>query len=643
MHIASMLLIILSAGLFSQWLAWRIQLPAIVILITSGLLLGPVSGIIELGIPQTELTELIGLGVAIILFEGGMDLKLGEIRRVGHGVGRLTILGPPFAWVFGALAAHYIAGLSWPVAWVLGAILVVTGPTVILPLLRQARLNKESAALLKWEGIVNDPTGVLLAVLTFQYFTYAGSGWQQTLSGLGLAILAAAIFGGLGGWITGWLYQRGSVPAHLKPPALMVHVLAAYWVSNLVQHEAGLLTVTVMGLVIGNMKLVERESLRHFKENLTILLLAVLFIIIPSQLKVSQLEVLNAAKVPPFIIEDETREELYSDESNDYRRIKIQIWYPAESVEGYELAPWLDDGVEIARGLSKDMGFPFFVLDHTADIMSNAYINAPINNDLERYPVVIISHGWRGFRNIHTDFAEELASNGYIVVGIDHTYGSVATVFDDDDVVHVALEALPQRETTPDFLDYANQLVYTYAGDITTTINYLEVLNDLDVSSRFNGKLDLTTIGLVGHSTGGGAGVAVALDDERIDAVVGLDSWVEPINETNINQGLEIPALFLRSESWEVGFNNTSLLALIDQSSYDPLLYQIDGTTHFDFAMVYMYSPLTKYIGFSGEIDSEYLNVIMKTMILDFFAGTLGNPLSNDFDTDEWEEVKQIR
>ncbi|MCW8906731.1 MAG: sodium:proton antiporter [Sedimenticola sp.] len=295
------MIIILCAGLASQWLAWQIRLPAIVVLIASGLLLGPVSGIIELGLSQTELTELIGLGVAIILFEGGMDLKLGEIRRVGHGVGRLTILGPPLAWLFGALAAHYIVGLSWPVAWVLGAILVVTGPTVILPLLRQARLNKESASLLKWEGIVNDPLGVLLAVLTFQYFTNAGSGWQQTVAGLGMAILAAFVLGGLGGWITGWLYRRGSLPAHLKPPALMVLVLAAYWVSNLVQHEAGLLTVTVMGLVIGNMKLVERQSLRHFKENLTIVLLAVLFIVIPSQLKVEQLELLDW-RVAAFVL-----------------------------------------------------------------------------------------------------------------------------------------------------------------------------------------------------------------------------------------------------------------------------------------------------------------------------------------------------
>lgn len=293
MHAATLLLIVLCAGLASQWLAAQIRLPAIVVLIAVGLLLGPVSGVVQLNIEREQLSELIGLGVAIILFEGGMDLKLGEFRRVGHGVGRLTVLGPPLAWLFGSLAAHYIGGLSWPVAIVLGAILVVTGPTVILPLLRQARLNKESAALLKWEGIVNDPVGVLLAVLTFQYFTLSGGGWVSTLKALGAAIAVALVLGGLGGWLIGWLYRRGGAPEHLKAPILMVLVLAAYWASNQVQHEAGLLTVTVMGMVIGNMDLAERESLQRFKENLTVVLLSVLFIVIPSQLEPDQLKLID--------------------------------------------------------------------------------------------------------------------------------------------------------------------------------------------------------------------------------------------------------------------------------------------------------------------------------------------------------------
>lgn len=293
MYIATFVLIVLSAGLASQWLAWRLRLPGIVVLIGAGLLLGPVSGVIDLSVSQIEFTKLIGLGVAIILFEGGMNLKFGEFRRVGRGVSRLTLLGPPIAWLLGAVFAHYILELSWPVATVLGAILVVTGPTVITPLLRQARLNKESASLLKWEGIVNDPVGVLFAVLTFQYFTLADSSWVGIVTGLGKALLSAGIIGGAGGWLTGWLYKRGSVPEHLKAPMLMVLVLIAYWWSNLIQHEAGLLTVTVMGLVIGNMDLVEREPLRDFKENLTIVLLSVLFVVIPSQLKFSQLELIN--------------------------------------------------------------------------------------------------------------------------------------------------------------------------------------------------------------------------------------------------------------------------------------------------------------------------------------------------------------
>jgi CPA1 family monovalent cation:H+ antiporter len=284
MHAATLLLSILAAGLASQWIAWRFSLPAIVVLITAGLILGPATGLISLALPPEEMAELIGFGVAIILFEGGMDLKLGEFRRVGRGIGRLTLLGPPLAWLFGSLAAHHIAGLSWPVSFVLGAILVVTGPTVILPLLRQVRLNKESASLLKWEGIVNDPIGVLLAVLTFQYFTIAGSGLANTVIGLGAAIGAAVLLGGLGGWVIGWVFQRGLVPEHLKSPILLVLVLLVFWSSNLVQHEAGLLSVTVMGLVVGNMKLVEREDLVRFKENLTVILLSVLFIVIPSKL-----------------------------------------------------------------------------------------------------------------------------------------------------------------------------------------------------------------------------------------------------------------------------------------------------------------------------------------------------------------------
>src|SRR5690625_968156 len=297
MHIATLLLIIVTAGLASQWIAWLLRVPAIVILITTGLVLGPITGVIDLSLPTGHVNELIGLGVAIILFEGGMDLKLGELRRAGHGILRMVTLGPLFAWVLGTLAAFYIAGLPWAVAVVMGAILVVTGPTVIQPLLRQARLNKESASLLKWESIVNDPIGVLLAVLALQYFTTSAEGWTATLPGLAKAVGIAGLLGGLGGWLTGWFYRRGAVPAHLKPPILTVLVLAGFWISNLVLDQAGLLTVVIMGLVLGNMQLVEREPLRHFKENLSVVLVSVRFIVVPAQLYVAHLQAMGLPAV----------------------------------------------------------------------------------------------------------------------------------------------------------------------------------------------------------------------------------------------------------------------------------------------------------------------------------------------------------
>jgi len=294
MHAATIVLMILAAGLASQWVAWLLRLPGIVILIATGLVLGPITGLLELQTPSEQLTEMIGLGVAIILFEGGMDLKLRELNKAGRGVGRLVFLGVPITWALTAAAAHWIVGLSWPVSLVLGAILVVTGPTVIQPILRFARLNDESASLLKWEGIANDPIGVLLAVLTFQYFTVAGDGLTDTLIALGGAIAVAVVLGGGGGWLISKLYRRGGVPEHLKPPVLMVLVLVVYTLSNQVQHEAGLLSVTVMGVVLGNVRMSGREDLQRFKENLTIVLVSVLFIVITARLDFDQLLLLNA-------------------------------------------------------------------------------------------------------------------------------------------------------------------------------------------------------------------------------------------------------------------------------------------------------------------------------------------------------------
>ncbi|AUD65800.1 hypothetical protein BK011_08920 [Tenericutes bacterium MZ-XQ] len=337
-------------------------------------------------------------------------------------------------------------------------------------------------------------------------------------------------------------------------------------------------------------------------------------------------------------VEDMSREERYRS-GIGYREFTYQMWYPVDDVGDADIMPWLSGGKNIARGLAKSVGLPSFILDQTQYIDSNAYQIKAISDVQDQYPVVLISHGWGGFMNLHTDLAEELASRGYIVISIDHTYGSVATNIYGR-FIYQNKDALPPRDDNDNFLDDANQLVYTYAGDVSFMLDYIEILNN-DAESFLNNKLDLDHIGLIGHSTGGGADVAVALNDVRVGAVIGLDAWVEPIVASEIEKGLSMPSIFLRSESWEEGPNNIDLYDLIENSS-DASLYQIDGTTHGDFTMAYILSPLMSTIGYTGSLETTYLVDMQKEIINYFFDLHLKNDLDASLDFTTWEEIKKI-
>ncbi len=329
-----------------------------------------------------------------------------------------------------------------------------------------------------------------------------------------------------------------------------------------------------------------------------------------------------------YDVVDESRIEKYDDSGNK-RKIRTQVWYPIDSNEGLKKAKWLIDGKQTARGISKDSKLPFFLLDKMSRVKSNSYLDGVLSDKKDKYPVVIISHGWAGVRNLHQDFAEELASNGYIVFAVDHTYGATVTVFEDGKVANINYDALPSGD--PSFLDKANVLVNTFAKDVSRIIDFSGELNMGD--PMFKSKIDESKIGLVGHSTGGGGDVRLALEDDRVKAVIGLDAWVEPIKEQKISKGLNVPFLFLRSKEWEVGPNNKNLEILVNNSLINPLVYQIDATSHYDFAMIYMMSPFVKAFGFSGDIDSYDLNYVLEESILSFFdkifAGENPNVLSD--------------
>lgn len=295
-HLIHVLVLIVALGITAQWMAWRLNLPAIVLLLIAGLVAGPGLGWIE---PSADLGDLlpavIKLGVAIILFDGGLNLKLHELKQAASGVKRLVFLGAPLAWVLGSSLAHYVGELSWPVSLLFGAITVVTGPTVIMPLLRQARLKQRPASFLKWEGIINDPIGALLAVIIYQYLVYADQGPSLglQLSELGLALVAATALGTGAGFLLVRLFRRGHVPEFLKPPVILSTVIIIYVIANLFQDEAGLLATTVMGVVLGNSKLPSIDELRRFKESITILLVSGVFILLTADMDITAMQQLD--------------------------------------------------------------------------------------------------------------------------------------------------------------------------------------------------------------------------------------------------------------------------------------------------------------------------------------------------------------
>ena len=274
-------------GIGAQWVAWRTGKPAIALMLVAGVLAGPVLHLID---PVRDLGELrepvVKLAVAVILFEGGLSLNFRELRQAGPAVLRLIAIGVPLGWALGAAAAHYGAGLPLGLSALFGGILVVTGPTVIGPLLRTLSVPARVRDTLKWEGIVNDPIGALLAVAIYAYLTYGGA--QRDVVAIvgevgGATLVAAAIGVALGYALTG-AFRRGAVPEYLKAPLVLVAVIAGFVAADLVKHETGLITVTVMGMVMANRPTQSSAALKHFKEDLAVLLISGVFIILSATL-----------------------------------------------------------------------------------------------------------------------------------------------------------------------------------------------------------------------------------------------------------------------------------------------------------------------------------------------------------------------
>lgn len=293
-------------GILAQWVAWKTKTPAILPLILIGLFVGPVSTLLsedgtkwlepiwngEEGVfPGESLFYFVSLAIAVILFEGGLTLRRGEVGNIGPVIVKLISVGVVVTFFGAGLAAHFIYGFSWQISFLFSSLIIVTGPTVIAPILRNIPLKTHVSSILKWEGILIDPIGALIAVLMFEFIRVEG-GQDFTITALtefGKIILFGFTFGFTFAHILALLIKRNIIPHYLLNVFTLATVLGVFVLADTFAHESGLLAVVVMGMVMGNKDLPNIKELLYFKESLSVLLISILFILLAANIEIGEL------------------------------------------------------------------------------------------------------------------------------------------------------------------------------------------------------------------------------------------------------------------------------------------------------------------------------------------------------------------
>ena len=353
----------------------------------------------------------------------------------------------------------------------------------------------------------------------------------------------------------------------------------------------------------------------------------------------------NAVGTAAFMLIDEKRKEIYGPDSQkgSPRRIMVQVWYPALSITEksntamsinkkaihVKRMQWLPDNV-IYKSLAQLSNLPSFTMSHLRYILSNSYTNAYFINPSQRYPVIVISHGWGGSRFIHANLAEEYASHGFIVLAIDHTYGSLAVQFPD------GVQAVRDQNALGNFFTEKNDAYWqkamlleeTYAADTALVLDYMlngRISMELPTAAgtvSLQAVIDFQSIGLIAHSTGAGAGYYLTQSRNEIKTFVALDAWIEPIAPV-IAQSLAC-VLHIGSAQWEQGPNAELVkktLALTPQS----ISIRIKDSTHMDMAMIRYLTAVGSIIKWSGTINAAKYEKTLRTITLNWFTEILIN------------------
>ena len=306
---------IIILGILAQWVAWKFKIPAILPLILIGLLVGPIAAeyLSEDGtkwiepiwngtkglFPGDGLYYFVSLAISIILFEGGLTLKREEIKNVGPVITKLITLGSAITFFGAGIVAHFVFGLGWDLSFLFSGLIIVTGPTVITPILRNIPLKRDISTVLKWEGILIDPIGALVAVLVFEFISVGGGGGftKTALMEFGKILLFGTTFGFTFAHALAFSINKKLIPHYLLNVVSLSSVLLVFVLSEIFAHESGLLAVVVMGMVLGNGKLKNLKELLYFKESLSVLLISMLFILLSANINIEDLMLLYTCPI----------------------------------------------------------------------------------------------------------------------------------------------------------------------------------------------------------------------------------------------------------------------------------------------------------------------------------------------------------
>lgn len=314
---------------------------------------------------------------------------------------------------------------------------------------------------------------------------------------------------------------------------------------------------------------------------------------------------------------DESRLEAYTQEEGDHRQLMITIWYPSQEDKMAKSKPYITDFDLFSKTIANAAGIPEFLFSHFKHIKTHTTMEAPISSQYEKYPLLIFSHGLGTTPLIYTTMLEELVSNGYIIVTIDHTYSTMATTFIDNKATgfDIDIETFSEEEL--------KQLEDTWVQDVKFVLTEIEALNAGD--SIFAQRIDLSKVGVFGHSFGGATAYQACYQDDRIKAAVNLDGSIYNIASGLSQKGKHI--MMLTSEEYakailvnqEVAKDLDTYRFFRDIMKEEGIFLSINGTKHYNFSDVPLMSPLAKMTGMVGEIDGSHCLKVVNTYLLAFF------------------------